>query len=446
MRTSVRRAVSVVACLVLGLLAAPSGYAQSDSNDQVRRKSIDVVPTRPDDQQAGSNEQGRVLALLVGVNEYQARGIEPLKFAVGDARAVRDRVVPKIPGIQSMVNHLENEQATRRRILGGLDELAYARPNDTVLIYFSVHGVTDKSRKNGFLVSYDADPENVETTGIPVQMLLEKVNAIKANRVFVLLDACFSGTATSGWSGRAKTFTYGATAKAGVNLSSEIFEAVKNQRGHFVLSASQPNQPALELHKLGHSVFTYFVLEALDGAAARPGNGYVTVFDLYEYVTGRVETLTTALKEKQTPMMMGDNIAGLPPIVTYPKTSVRPSLSKLEELIRDAQKSFLSSRVLISGNGSDKLELWIDNDLKWSGSDREKEYIVPKDVFDRAGKHVQVKIVAIPTSNDRRPTERSLSLEQGEERKLSIESSVIPRAPSSSAPPTKERRVIPPLF
>lgn len=443
MRTSVQRVVSLVACLVLGLLAVPAAFAQSNSGDEIQRKSIDVVPHRKSDEQ-GSTERGRVLALVVGVNEYQHRSIEKLKFAVGDARAVRDRVIPKMPGIQYQVNFLENEQATRRRILGGLDELAYARPNDTVLIYFSLHGVTDKSRKNGFLVPYDADPENVESTGVPVQTLLERVGTIKADRVFVLLDACFSGTAASGWSGGAKTFTYGATAKAGVALSADIYETVKNQKGHFILSASKPNQPALELRSLGHSLFTYFVIKGLEGEAARPENGYVTVFDLHEYVSKRVEMLASAINEKQTPMLAGDT-AGAPPIITYPRTAIRPDLSKFDELIREARVSFQSSRLLITGNGSDRIELYVNNDLKWSGSERTKEYIVRKEDFDRYGKEVQVRIVAVPTSSDRRPTERTLSLTQGDERPLNIESALIPRAPGP-APLGKQGRVPPPNF
>ena len=437
MRWSLHLAVSIGAGLALGLLGVSTVSAQR-SADEVRKKAIDIVP----EAKPGSNEPGRVLALVVGINEYRSQNIEKLKFAAGDARAIRDRVIPRIPAYQAHVNFLADDQATRRRILRGLDELAAARENDTVLIYFSLHGVTDKSRSNGFLVPYDADPEDVETTGVAVQMLLQKVNAIKANRVFVLLDACFSGTATSGWAGGSRTFSYGATAKAGVNLPTDIYEAVKSQQGHFVLSASQPSQPALELRNLGHGLFTYFVLEGLEGAAADANTGAVDVFDLYKYVSRHVEAVSVALKEKQTPMMKGDGIAGQPPIITVPKTSFKPNADRLVTLINEARQSFQSSRLMINGNGGDRLEIYVNNDLKWSGSERAKEFLVKKEDFERYGsRQVQVKVVAVPSAGDRKREERTFNLDQGEQKELVIESSVIPRP---ATPPRS--RVIPPMF
>ncbi len=145
------------------------------------------------------SELGTVWALTVGVNAY--RHAPRLQFAVNDARAIRDRIIPRIPGLAYKVTHLEDDDATKDRILRAAEGLVAAASNDTVLIYFSMHGLTDKNGDNGFLLSYDADPANVEGTSVPVRALVEKVGRTRAARVFMISDVAFTaGRAVEIWS------------------------------------------------------------------------------------------------------------------------------------------------------------------------------------------------------------------------------------------------------
>ena len=65
-----------------------------------------------------------------------------------------------------------------------------------------------------------------------------------------------------------------------------------------MLAASAPNGVARELQKLGHGVFTHFLLEALRGAADENRNSLVDADEAYRYVSEQVHRATDG---KQTP-------------------------------------------------------------------------------------------------------------------------------------------------
>ncbi len=89
-------------------------------------------------------------------------------------------------------------------------------------------------------------------------------------------------------------------------------------RGRVVITASGPNEVALELPALGHGTFTYYLLEGLSGKADRNGDGIVTVSELYEYVEDQVDRRARAAGGRQRPMMKGE-IEGTLPLVQAPR-------------------------------------------------------------------------------------------------------------------------------
>jgi uncharacterized caspase-like protein len=69
---------------------------------------------------------------------------------------------------------------------------------------------------------------------------------------------------------------------------------------------------ALEVPSLGHGLFTYYVLEGLQGKADRNGDGIVTVSELYEYVEDQVDTAARRAGGRQRPLMKGEIEGSLP--------------------------------------------------------------------------------------------------------------------------------------
>ncbi|MGH7355351.1 MAG: caspase family protein, partial [Candidatus Rokuibacteriota bacterium] len=396
-----------------------------------REERAPVVP--PPDQPALSPiQQNHLWAFVVGINKYQSTNVPRLRFAVPDARAIRDRVVRRVPAAGIREAFLEDQEATRQRILDGFDRLAAAGPDDTVLIYLSMHGMTDRSGKEGFLVAHDTDPWAIESTGVPVNDMLGRVAKIPAKRVFIVIDTCYSGSVVGTWGAQTKTFNFGPQTRAAAPLSTEIYDAVKAQRGHFVVSASRPDETSLELESLGHGLFTYFLLEGLDGAAARPGNSYVSITDIYTYVSDRVALFAKNLNQKQTPMMHG-NFDGAPPFVTVVGHATAPQRSELEKLIRETRLSYESSRIFVKAPKGDRVEMFVAGERResWEG---DKEVRLPKEIFDKHGNEVAVVVRA--SRRGKVVEEQTFKITRGAEHRVAIApGEAIPRLQVLPPPP-----------
>jgi Caspase domain/Domain of unknown function (DUF4384) len=139
-------------------------------------------------------------ALLMGVNQYTA--VPPLRGSVNDVEFLREVLTTRF-GFQSKdVETLLDQQATRAGILAALDRLAArSAEGDLVYIHFSGHGSQIKDQNGDEEDGMDETivPQDGRTPGIPDitdDEIGEKLKAIHAKSVIVVLDSCHSGTAT----------------------------------------------------------------------------------------------------------------------------------------------------------------------------------------------------------------------------------------------------------
>ena len=134
----------------------------------------------------------RKYALLIGLNEYLNVATVPyLKYAEKDVRdlesALRDQ------GYKVTV--VLNGDAVRSRLVAELYKYAtLVNEGDEFLLYFAGHGVRNRfpSRRTYWL-TYDADLDFLDVSGIRLQHLLDFLADIPARRKLILLDHCFSG-------------------------------------------------------------------------------------------------------------------------------------------------------------------------------------------------------------------------------------------------------------
>ncbi len=161
-----------------------------------------------------------------------------------------------------------------------------------------------------YLVPRDADPEALFSTAFPMEDIQRIFARIASERVVLLLDTCYSGSAGG------RTFARQGTRALGVN--DQFLERLARSKGRVIVTASGPNEVALESAELGHGVFTYHVLQGLEGKADLNRDGLVTVSELYDYVEGQVERAARAAGGRQRPIMKGE-VEG-----TIPLTRSRP--------------------------------------------------------------------------------------------------------------------------
>jgi iron(II)-dependent oxidoreductase len=244
-------------------------------------------------------------AVIVGVNKYEDPKIRSLRYAVADAEAIQgiisDRRRMPYRNVVSMVyTDTSGKKPTQRNILRGFIPIKnQAGPDDTVLFFFSGHGV----QVNGvsYLLPCDAEADMIEHTAIALEDINRELMQVKAARQVVILDACHSGGV---FISEGKFTTKGIELKKrtrsvkSVKLATQIMAEAE---GRIVLSSSKSGEVSYEYPEKGQGVFTYYLVEGLKGKADSDDNGYITVSEAYKYVYQSVLQWSKRHNRRQTP-------------------------------------------------------------------------------------------------------------------------------------------------
>jgi uncharacterized caspase-like protein len=231
--------------------------------------------------------------LAVGINKYTNSNYN-LNYAQPDATAFVEKVSEHGKNIFKSINTVPiyDEQATKENIVKGFKSIiARAKPEDVFLFYYAGHGTLDEDNKDAdgnspfYFVPTDvtrlyADPEQLRAKGISGEELGEYLTQIKSRKQIVLTDACHSG-------GIIKT---GVKVRAAATDERAIVQLARSS-GVVWIASSGSKQFATEFEQLKHGVFTYALLEALDGKADN-GDHKVTVNELKIFMEERVPELT----------------------------------------------------------------------------------------------------------------------------------------------------------
>lgn len=193
-------------------------------------------------------------ALVVGVSKFQDKRIPQLRYSAKDARDFRDFLVKEANFAPDHVRLLLDEKATERRVMSELGNKFLARvakPDDLIVLFFSTHGSSAKAdvRGKNYIVAYDSDRDDLYTTGIEMQKIVESINdRVISGRTLLVLDACHSGATTNG----AKAMGDGGNFDA---------QELAQGSGKLVICSSQPDQISWESTRYQNGIFTRKLLE-----------------------------------------------------------------------------------------------------------------------------------------------------------------------------------------
>ncbi len=254
---------------------------------QVSAYSEGRIESFPSHVQLFYDGKGQVIncyLVAVGINEYENPALN-LNYAKDDAKAfsrvIRDQGKNIFKKVE--VHTLYDREATRENILMALEELSHkVRPEDVFVFYYAGHGsMVDNTfyfipTENVSL--YQAD--RLAKESIKAGTMQEKFRNIPALKQVVVLDACQSG-------GSAEIL-----ARRGA-MEEKAMAQLSRSSGVHVMAAAGSEQYATEAASLGHGLFTYAILEALDGGAdGAPRDGNVTVYELKAYLNDQVPELS----------------------------------------------------------------------------------------------------------------------------------------------------------
>lgn len=222
-------------------------------------------------------------ALCIGIGNYS--NINSLRKTIADARDIH-RVFLSNGYSDKNARLLLDQDATKSNISDSLNWIAEsARKEDTVVIFFSGHGLR---RLGGFypgeyLCPVDVNLNSLEETCISSKEFTSALNSINADRLAIFLDSCHSG-------GVGDMKGYGSNLKSGLSEDAYKFIAEGNfqsKQGRVIIASCKSNEVSWELPEMNNGLFTNYLLEGICGGAARL-DGKVPIMRLFEYISDRV--------------------------------------------------------------------------------------------------------------------------------------------------------------
>jgi len=292
--------------------------AYAFNHDNVKSPDATLVVQGPE----SLKRKPSVYLLAIGIDQYSNPAFN-LRYATDDAgefASVLKEHLEKLGGYSEIRTiPLLNERATKNNILWSLRRLAGtaagtapqgfpsewrdlgpAKPDDVVFIYFAGHG-TEEDRKFYLLPhdlgvlqgsSLDATAaEEILGHSISDEDLQDALENLNASAIVLVIDACRSGQALQADDPRQGP------------MNSKGLAQLAYDKGMYILAASQSNQNALELAKLGHGLLTYTLINAglsEDKADFAPKDGRILLREWFDYAVQMVPQMQREAMTKTT--------------------------------------------------------------------------------------------------------------------------------------------------
>lgn len=279
------------------------------NGDSIKSSDANLFVTGPE----SLKRQGTAYLLLIGVEQYENPEYN-LRYAATDVSEMEAQLKAqqeKLGRYNPIVTvPLLNSEATRANILLALERLSGsntaplmpdapavlarikpAQPEDAVLVYFSGHGVS--ANNHFYLVPHDLGykgPRNrlneaglakILKHGISDEELESVLQPLDANKLLLVIDACYSGQAIE------------STERRHGPMNTKGLAQLAYEKGIYVLTASQNIEVAYEAEAFKHSYLAYALLkEGLkEGLADTNHDGNIFLQEWFDYANKRVPHL-----------------------------------------------------------------------------------------------------------------------------------------------------------
>lgn len=224
------------------------------------------------------------VALLIGVSEYDS-SFKPLPAACRDVEAMKQVLQNSEMGgfddVQTLINLNQWEMAEsietwfRERL-----------SDDLVLLFFSGHGTKDAKRDLYFAArnTRKVGEELITSTAVSASFVNDKIKRSKSKQQVIILDCCFSGA-------------FGDL--VGKDDGAIDFENQLGAEGSVVLTSSSSTQYSFEQKEADLSIYTRYVVEGIQtGAADENNDGLISVDELHQYASRKVQEAAPAMKSR----------------------------------------------------------------------------------------------------------------------------------------------------
>lgn len=228
------------------------------------------------------------VALLIGVGNYEhPDALKPLVSAPKDVVAMQRILLNAQMGEFSEVTPLIDPDPMQMQ--EAIETLYRDRAkDDLVLLFFSGHGIKDDSGKLYFstrVTRKTPKGELVKSTAVPARFVQEIMGNSRSRRQVMILDCCFSGA-----------FDPALNSKDDGSLD---VQGQLGAEGRVVLTSSSSTEYSFEQQGSELSIYTRFLVEGIEtGAADQDNDGKVSVRELHEYATRKVQETAPKMNPK----------------------------------------------------------------------------------------------------------------------------------------------------
>ncbi|MBX2915405.1 MAG: caspase family protein [Cyclobacteriaceae bacterium] len=234
----------------------------------------------------------KLYLVTIGIDKYKNPKYN-LNYAQADADGVANVISRQSKSLfQEVVPFsIRNDKAVKANIFAALNQVkAKALEQDMIVVYYAGHGVmSGGADKQFYIVPHDVTQlygrdDLLIDKGISANDLKDFASAINAQKQVFILDACQSAGALD-----AVDRTRGAAEEKAI-------AQLARSTGTFWITSTGAEQFATEFAKLGHGIFTYALLEGINGAADANKDQRLTIRELSTYIENKVPELSEQLK------------------------------------------------------------------------------------------------------------------------------------------------------
>lgn len=243
------------------------------------------------------------VGVVFGINTYKE--LPPAPYADNDAKILKE-YFEKVLGVEQVVIYI-NDQVSGFVFDdvfnpdNGELQRAIAKGETEVFVFYSGHGIPDKTGENIYLFPSDGKMSRLESQGYNIEKLYQNLSKLGAKHVTVILDACFSG----GSRNTEKIRTENLIAQKGVKVKPK--NTWLSDPNFTIISSSTGEETSLGFDATETGLFTYYLCAGLQGKADSNNDKVITLGELKSYVIQNVTETSKKISGLQTPIFSGDD-------------------------------------------------------------------------------------------------------------------------------------------
>lgn len=285
----------------------------------------------------------RTVAVVVGIETYlhskNSQGICGVTYAEADARSIAQTIKTQFDIEDEDLHLWVNQEATKTRFENELKYLAGSLgPESRFIFYYAGHGFYANSANR--LTVWDTHPTSLDTTTVCIKdIILSPLEKSKCSQVLLFIDACAVPLLDT---------THGSREFLSNMNKDEFQEFVKSRHYQAIFMSCSPGEKSFPSKILGHGIWTYHLLRALNGLEpdALQQEEWLTDASLQNYLSHAVNKFIrdkTEFQAQQKPFALVQ-ASNTFEILRFLEDEAGSAVAELPELKLMPEKIFLRQR------------------------------------------------------------------------------------------------------